>query len=85
MNYEELNKLFEIKNYDKLIENIPNISYSPRPPGWNDIFKGLLSPHAREYKTYLLPVIQKLKHEKREGKNSQNIMVYIFNYLFETS
>lgn len=56
----------------KFFDNLPNISYSPRPPGWNDIFRGLLSPHAKQYKNYLKPIIDKLKDDKRESKLYQH-------------
>jgi len=35
------------KDSTNFFDNLPTISYSPRPPGWSDIFKGLLSPNAK--------------------------------------
>lgn len=39
----------DLKNDNKNIftEAIPTISFSPRAPGWKDIFLGILSPNAK--------------------------------------
>ena len=60
INIEEALNRMEKTDSKQFFDNLPNISYSPRPPGWNDIFRGLLSPHAKQYKNYLKPIIQKL-------------------------
>jgi len=53
-------------NKPNFLDNMPQISYSPRMNGWKDIFLGILSPHASQYKLYVQPAIQKLNNDKRE-------------------
>ena len=61
MNFEEAQQQNNKEDGQrKFMENLPNISFSHRPPNWADIYKGLLSPNAKEYKNYLRPVIKKL-------------------------
>ncbi|CDW79409.1 UNKNOWN [Stylonychia lemnae] len=73
INFEEVMTQMEKKNSANFFDNLPTISYSPRAPGWNDIFKGLLSPNAKQYKNYLKPIIEKLKDDKREKVVVQEI------------
>lgn len=60
INIDEVMTQMEKVDSKQFFDNLPSMSYSPRPPGWNDIFRGLLSPHAKQYKNYLKPIIAKL-------------------------